>query len=73
MNGCVIGQNCIIAAGALVTQNMQIPDNTMVMGTPAKVVRNVTEQELLHFKENAESYISEARKYRRNPPKIYLA
>ena len=71
MNGCVIGKDCIIGAGALVTQNMQIPDGSLVIGSPAKVVRQVTEEERRHFRQNAESYITEAKEYRENPPQLY--
>lgn len=42
LNGAVIGKNCIIGAGALVTQGMHIPDNTIAFGNPAKRMRNMT-------------------------------
>ena len=59
LNGAKIGKNCIIAAGALVPQNKEIPDNSLVMGTPGKIVRQVTEEEIVQNRENAEHYISE--------------
>ena len=46
MNGATVGINCIIGAGALITQNMVIPNNSVVMGSPAKVVREVTKEEI---------------------------
>ena len=61
MNDAKIGKNCIVAAGALVTQNAQIPDNSLVLGNPAKIKRNVTEDEVAANLRNAESYIEEAR------------
>ncbi len=59
LNGAKIGKNCIIAAGALVPQNKEIPDNSLVMGTPGKIVRQVTEEEIVQNRENAEHYINE--------------
>lgn len=46
MNGCVIGDNCLIAAGSLVTQGVVITEGSMVMGSPAKVKRPLTTDEL---------------------------
>lgn len=59
LNGAKIGKNCIIAAGALVPQNKEIPDNSLVMGSPGKIVRQVTEDEILKNRKNAENYIME--------------
>ena len=61
MNDAKIGKNCIVAAGALVTQNAQIPDNSLVLGNPAKIKRNVTDDEIAANLRNARSYIEEAR------------
>ena len=60
MNGCHIGKNCIIGAGALVTENTVIPDDSLVMGVPAKVVKKVSPSQKAHFKENAMRYVDEA-------------
>ena len=49
MNGAKIGKNCIVAAGALVTQNTQMPDNSLIMGNPAKIKREVTEEEVAEY------------------------
>ena len=59
LNGAKIGKNCIIAAGALVPQNKIIPDNSLVMGSPGKIIRQVTEDEILKNTQNAEEYIKE--------------
>lgn len=45
MDGAVIGARCVIAAGALVTKGMVVPDGSLVMGSPAKVVRALSEEE----------------------------
>ncbi|MGN0485014.1 MAG: gamma carbonic anhydrase family protein [Lachnospiraceae bacterium] len=63
MNGSVVGKHCIIGAGALVTQNMKIPDGSLVVGSPAKVIRMLTEEEKEQNYKNAQMYIEEAKKY----------
>ena len=59
LNGAKIGKNCIIAAGALIPQNKEIPDNSLVMGSPGKIVRQVTPEEVIQNRKNAEHYIKE--------------
>ena len=58
LNGAKIGRNCIIGAGALVTQNSEIPDNSLVIGNPAKVKREVREDEIKHAMDNALEYVA---------------
>lgn len=62
LNGATIGKCCIIGAGALVPQNMVIPDYSLVIGCPCKILRTVTEEEIKSNRANAEHYIREARK-----------
>ena len=57
LNGAKVGKNCIIGAGALVTGKMEIPDNSMAFGNPAKVIRYLTEAEIEDNRENAEEYV----------------
>lgn len=64
LNGAKIGRNCIVGAGALVTQNMIVPDNSLVIGAPAKVMRQITGQEAESNLFNAKEYIKESRKYK---------
>lgn len=64
LNHAVIGSNCIVGAGALVPEHKIIPDNSVVFGSPAKVVRTVTEEEARHIRENAEHYVNAAAEYR---------
>lgn len=59
LNGAKIGKNCIIAAGALIPQNKVIPDNSLVMGSPGKIIRQVTDEEIQKNTENAQEYIKE--------------
>ena len=64
MNGARIGKNCIVGAGALVTQNTIVPDNSLLLGNPAKVKRKVTQEEIASSLRNADVYVEEARKCR---------
>jgi carbonic anhydrase/acetyltransferase-like protein (isoleucine patch superfamily) len=57
LNGANIGRGAIVAAGALVPESMQVPANTLVMGTPAKVRRNVTAEEQARFAKNCDNYV----------------
>ena len=67
MNGARIGSGSIIAAGAVVTQGKQIPPGSVVAGVPATVVRQATDDDLLHIRGNAAAYyerLDAARKVR---------
>ncbi|MGB3363688.1 MAG: gamma carbonic anhydrase family protein [Thermodesulfobacteriota bacterium] len=57
LNHANIGKNCIIGANCLITQGKEIPDNSMVLGSPGKIVREVTEEEIKELKHSAEHYI----------------
>ena len=57
MNHTVIGKNCLIAAGSLVLENQTIPDGSLVMGSPARIARSLTEEEMKGLTQSAELYI----------------
>ncbi len=57
LNGARIGAGAVIAAGALVPERMQVPPNSLVMGTPGKVRREVTEDERARFDRNCQNYV----------------
>lgn len=63
LNGAVIGRDCIIGAGALVPQGAVIPDGSMVIGMPAKVRRELTEEEKAANTDSARRYKEEAAHY----------
>lgn len=64
LNNAEIGANTIIGAGSLVTSNKKIPSGVLCMGSPAKVIRNLTENELASLKTSAQHYINEAKEYK---------
>lgn len=63
LNGAKIGKNCIIGAGAVVVENSIIPDNSLVLGIPGKVVKTLDEATIERIKSNAETYIKLTRAY----------
>ena len=65
LNGAKIGKYCIIGANALVTENKVIPERSLVLGSPGKVVRQVTDEEIEHIKENARDYVENFKKYKK--------
>ena len=63
LNNAKIGKNCIIGAKALITENKIIPDNSLVVGSPGKFVREVTEEEKKAVWENTKHYQDNWKKY----------
>lgn len=64
LSGAKIGSNCIVGGGALVTGKMDAPDGSMILGSPAKVVRPLTEEEIADIRAAAENYLEAAEHYR---------
>lgn len=62
MNGAVVGDNCIVGAGSLVTQNTVIPDGSIVLGSPAKVIRPVSEKDIQSIIYSKEAYLVKSKK-----------
>ena len=58
MDGVHIKSNSVVAAGAVVTQNKECPERSLIVGAPAHVVRELTEDEIRKFHENAEHYLA---------------
>jgi len=63
MDGAVIGEDSVVGAGALVTEGTVVPPKSLILGSPAKVKRPVTEQELSWIKESADNYVKYAGQY----------
>ena len=64
LNKAKIGKNCIIGASTLVTENKVIPDNSLVLGSPGKVIRKVTDDEIKVICENAKHYVENSKRYK---------
>lgn len=64
LDGAVIGRDSIVGAGALVTKNTQVPPGSMVLGSPARVKRALTKEEIEGIRENARVYLREKERYR---------
>ena len=65
LNGARIGDNCIVGAGALVTGKMDAPAGSMILGSPDKVVRPLTEAEIEGNRRSAQGYLHAAEQYRK--------
>ena len=66
LNGAKIGKNCLIGANALVTENKTIPDGSLVMGSPAKRVKELTNEQIQKLKESAEHYVTRFKKFKKD-------
>jgi carbonic anhydrase/acetyltransferase-like protein (isoleucine patch superfamily) len=64
MNGAVVGRNCLIGANALVTEGKVIPDGSMVLGSPGKVVRQLTADEITGINAFADNYVQRFKWYK---------
>ncbi|MBX9912729.1 MAG: gamma carbonic anhydrase family protein [Pseudomonadaceae bacterium] len=66
LNGAKIGKNCLIGANALIPEGKVIPDGSLVMGSPGKVVRELTEQQIKMLEASAAHYVHNAQRYARD-------
>lgn len=64
LNGARIGRNCLVGAGALVTEGKEFPDGSMILGSPAKAVRQLTPEQMAAIRQSAQHYIDNARRFR---------
>jgi carbonic anhydrase/acetyltransferase-like protein (isoleucine patch superfamily) len=64
LNHAKIGKYCLIGAHALITENKEIPDRSLVVGSPGKVVRQLTDAEVARLQENALHYVTNFQRYR---------
>lgn len=63
LNGVTIGKNCLVGANSLITENTEIPDGSMVLGSPAKVVKQLDEKSQAMLKMSAEHYTKNSARY----------
>jgi carbonic anhydrase/acetyltransferase-like protein (isoleucine patch superfamily) len=66
LNGAKIGKNCLIGANCLITEGKVIPDNSLVMGAPGKVVREVSPEQVAVLTGSAHHYVENWKRYRRD-------
>ena len=64
LNGARIGKYCLVGAGSLVTEGKEFPDGSLIMGSPAKVVRALGPEQVAGLMLSAQRYIQNARRYR---------
>jgi len=70
LNGARIGRNCIVGAGALITEGKEFPDGVLIVGSPAKVVRELTPEQIGRLKWSAAHYVENARRHRQGLKRI---
>jgi carbonic anhydrase/acetyltransferase-like protein (isoleucine patch superfamily) len=70
LNDAKIGRNCIVGAGSVVTEGKEFPDNSVIMGSPAKVVRTLDDVAAKRIAEGSEHYMENAHRFARGLKKI---
>ena len=63
LNHCVIGKNCLIGANTLITEGKNIPDNSLVVGSPGRVIRTLSAEEIAALQANAAHYVKQLARY----------
>ena len=64
LNGAVIGKHCLIGAKALIPEGKVIPDRSLVVGTPGRIIRELTDDEVARIWASAETYVNNAERFR---------
>jgi carbonic anhydrase/acetyltransferase-like protein (isoleucine patch superfamily) len=70
LNGAKIGKNCLVGAGALVTEGKEFPDGSMIIGSPAKVVKQLTPEQIAGFQRASQHYVDNAKRFKAQLKKI---
>ena len=70
LNGAKIGKSCLVGAGALVTEGKEFPDGSMIIGSPARVVRQLTPEQMQGLRLSADHYVANARRFKDSLHKI---
>jgi carbonic anhydrase/acetyltransferase-like protein (isoleucine patch superfamily) len=70
LNGAKIGKNCLVGAGALVTEGKEFPDGSMILGSPAKAVKQLSPEQIEGLKKSAQHYVQNAARYKSGLKKI---
>ena len=64
LNAARIGRNCLVGAGAIVTEGKEFPDNSLIIGAPAKVVREISPEQIERMRAGAAHYVHNAQRHR---------
>jgi carbonic anhydrase/acetyltransferase-like protein (isoleucine patch superfamily) len=70
LNHSVIGKDCLVGAGAVVTENKSFPDRSVIFGSPAKAAREVSEDNVERLRSSAASYVRRGAMYKANLKRI---
>jgi carbonic anhydrase/acetyltransferase-like protein (isoleucine patch superfamily) len=70
LNGAKIGRNCLVGAGSLVTEGKEFPDGVLIVGRPAKVVRELTPEQIANLQRSAEHYVHQQHRHARQGKRI---
>ncbi|HSI55086.1 MAG: gamma carbonic anhydrase family protein [Ramlibacter sp.] len=70
LNNAKIGRNCIVGAGSVVTEGKEFPDNSLIVGSPAKAIRQLTDEQVTLLSHLAQHYVDNAVRYQRSFKKI---
>lgn len=70
LNGAKIGRGCLVGAGAVVTEGKEFPDGSLILGAPAKAVRELSPEQLARLKQSAAGYVKNAERHRTQVKKI---
>ena len=70
LNGVRIGANCLVGAGALVTEGKSFPDNSLIVGAPARAIRTVDERISAMIREGADTYVKRWQRYAKGLKRI---
>ena len=64
LNGAKIARNSIVGAGAVVSEGKEYPENSLILGVPARLIKEVSQDQIRHIQENADRYVSLSKKYK---------
>jgi carbonic anhydrase/acetyltransferase-like protein (isoleucine patch superfamily) len=70
LNGAKIGKNCLVGAGSLVTEGKEFPDGSMILGSPAKVVRELTPEQIEGLRRSAQHYVNNKNRFKAGLKKL---
>jgi len=64
LNGAKIGKNCLVGAGALITEGKEFPDNSLIIGSPAKAVRTLSDEDVARLHGNTSNYVERGKLFK---------